>query len=216
MNLAPNDLKIRLTNGTVVGVNLTGATTIQDVLTAIHAASARLTATVNATGDGIDVVDSINDGVAAVQGSSVSSLAADLGLAVTGVGHAPLRDGVVGRAVVLNGGSTILLSLLNGGAGVRVTDLEQVELTGATLLADLNQGAGVASVAGADFRITLTDGTTVDVDLAGATLTVQQAMMRSSSRRTPSRRPADRRHRSRVAELAAPDDALSLGWSTWR
>ena len=174
VNLSANDLKIRLTNGTTVSVNLSGATTIQHVLTAIQAASVRLTATVNATGNGIDVTDSINDG-GHIQGSSVSTLAAGLGLAVTGVGTQLAGTALSGGSVVLNGGSTVLLSLLNGGVGVRVTDLDQLDLTGATLVATLNQGAGIRFLGpAADFRITLTDGTTIDVDLTAAILTVQQ------------------------------------------
>ena len=65
-------------------------------------------------------------------------------------------------------------TLLNGGVGVRSTDLDEFELTGATLLSVLNQGAGVRFVAGNDFRITLTDGTTINVDLTASILTVQQ------------------------------------------
>jgi Ca2+-binding RTX toxin-like protein len=79
----------------------------------------------------------------------------------------------------LNGGSTILLSLLNNGSGVRRTDLEQLDLRGresTTPLSSLNQGAGVRQRQGQDFRITLTDGKTIDVDLAATITTLQGAI----------------------------------------
>ncbi len=78
--------------------------------------------------------------------------------------------------VTLDGGSRILLSLLNNGVGVRTTNVPQFDLTGATLLAVLNQGDGVRRVDGTDFRITLTDGATVDVDITPAMTTVQQVI----------------------------------------
>src|SRR5574341_635110 len=178
VNLGANDLTVRLTNGTPVHVDLTGATSIQEVLTAIHAANPRLTATVNAAGNGINIVDSTADG-GDIQASSVSTLAADLGLNVTGAGTLLTGTAVPGGAVTLDGGSTVLLSLLNGGTGVRTTDQQQVDLLtheSTTLLSSLNQGGGVRRVNGADFRITLTDGTTVDVDITPAMTTLQDAI----------------------------------------
>ncbi len=79
-------------------------------------------------------------------------------------------------SVTLDGGSEIPLALLNSGNGVRRTDTEQFDLTGATLLSSLNQGSGVRRGAGADFRITLTDGSTVDVDITDSMTTVQQVL----------------------------------------
>src|SRR5574341_893766 len=178
VNLGANDLTVRLTNGTPVHVDLTGATSIQEVLTAIHAANPRLTATVNAVGNGINIVDSTADG-GDIQACSLSTLAADLGLDVTGAGTLLTGTAVPGGAVTLDGGSTVLLSLLNGGTGVRTTDQQQVDLLtheSTTLLSSLNQGGGVRRVNGADFRMTLTDGTTVDVDITPAMTTLQDAI----------------------------------------
>lgn len=92
-------------------------------------------------------------------------------------------------AVTLDGGSTVPLSLLNGGTGVRRTDLDKIDLlvtdpaTGVftTQLSKLNQGAGVrgtgaTGILGKDFRITLTDGKTIDVDLTDTTLTIQDVI----------------------------------------
>ena len=176
VNVGANDLKLRLTDNTVVSVVLTGATTVQDVLVAIQAASSRLTATLNANGNGINVVDSTASGVAPIQGSSVSSLAADLGLDVTGLTTNLTGRAVPGGGATLDGGSTVLLSLLNGGTGVQRTDQQQFVMDGTTLLSALNQGEGVRRVGGTDFRITLTDGKTVDVDLAAGATTVQNVI----------------------------------------
>jgi len=176
VNVGANDLTVRLTDGSVANVGLAGATTVQDVLTAIHTANSRLTATINVDGNGIDIVDSTASGVADIQASSVSSLAADLGLAVTGIATQLHGTAVPGGGATLDGGANILLSLLNGGTGLRRTDLQQFDLLGTTPLGSLNQGEGVRRVAGADFRITLTDGKTVDVDLSGSLTTVQQVI----------------------------------------
>ena len=81
-----NDLVIRLTNNTTVPVDLVGATTIQDVLDAIEDASGSLTATVDAAGSAIVIVDSTGD-TYDLRASSMSSLAADLGIAKTGTGE---------------------------------------------------------------------------------------------------------------------------------
>ena len=176
VNVVANDLKVRLTDGSIVSVNLTGAATVQDVLAAIGAANSRLMATLNASGTGINVVDSTASGVADVQGTSVSSLAADLGLNVTGTTTSLSGRAVPGGGATLDGGANILLSLLNGGGGLRTTDQQEFKLLGTTPLASLNQGEGVRRAAGADFKITLTDGKTVDVDLTAAQTTVQQVI----------------------------------------
>ena len=111
-----------------------------------------------------------------VDGTETDTLSGIEAAALTGGASANVIDASgFGGPVFLNGGSTVLLSLLNGGVGVRSTDLDELELTGATLLSALNQGAGVRFVnPGTDFRITLTDGTTIDVDLIASILTVQQ------------------------------------------
>src|SRR5262249_39914084 len=149
-NLAANDLKVVLTSGAAVAVDLTGATTIGGVLTAIHAASPRLTATVNTSGNGIDIVDSTASS-GNVAASSTSSLAADLGLNVTGSGTTLHGNAITGGSVTLDGGSTVSLDLLNDGTGVRRTNADQFDLTTSTLLSALDEGDGVHVVNGNDF-----------------------------------------------------------------
>ena len=108
--------------------------------------------------------------------SSVSTLAADLGLNVTGSGSTLQSLQTIANGVILDGGSTVPLSALNGGAGVRTTNLSSLPLRGnesTTSLSVLNQGSGVAPVAGNDFQITLTDGKTFNVDV-NSLMTLQQ------------------------------------------
>ena len=68
--------------------------------------------------------------------------------------------------------------MLNNGNGVHTTDLTNLDLRGKTSttpLAVLNDGDGVGTVPGGDFRVTLTDGKAFNVSLAGA-VTVQDAI----------------------------------------
>ncbi len=55
--------------------------------------------------------------------------------------------------------------------GTDATELGIRSMFGGTRLADLNQGRGVATVEGDDFRITTADGTSIDVDLDALDLT---------------------------------------------
>ena len=61
--------------------------------------------------------------------------------------------------------------------GLSATELGLRSLHGGTTLAGLNDGRGVATVAGDDFRITTADGTTIDVDVDGLT-TMQDLITR--------------------------------------
>ena len=84
-------LVITLTSGKAVNVDLSHATTVSDVLTAIDAADQHLAAALNAAGTGIDLTDSSGGG-GTLSASSASSLATDLGLNVSGSGGS-LRRG---------------------------------------------------------------------------------------------------------------------------
>ncbi len=109
--------------------------------------------------------------------SSASTLAAKLGLNAPGSAGVITGTTLSAGYVVLDGGTSVDLGLLNDGVGVRTTDTTTLNLLGnenTALLSSLNQGAGVRTVAGNDLRITLTDGKTVDVDLTSG-MTLQQA-----------------------------------------
>ena len=82
--------------------------------------------------------------------------------------------------VTLDGGFDVFLEALNDGAGVGVSDVTRINLAEepAALLAGLNNGDGVSFSAGADFRITLTDGSSYfDVDLTVET-TVKDVLLK--------------------------------------
>ena len=74
-------------------------------------------------------------------------------------------------SVTLDAGSQVLLSALDNGSGVHTTDATEPNLTGSTLLSTLNDGSGVHFAGNGvnDFRITLTDGSSFNVSLYGAT-----------------------------------------------
>ncbi|MBS0265303.1 MAG: M10 family metallopeptidase C-terminal domain-containing protein, partial [Planctomycetes bacterium] len=121
-----------------------------------------------------------------ISGSEIDTLTSIETAALTGGASANTIDasGFAGP-VTLDGGSTVRLDLLNNGVGVRRTDLDHTDLTTTdpatgelnTLLSVLNQGSGVRGTGsngttGKDFRITLTDGKTIDVDLTSTVLTI--------------------------------------------
>ena len=75
------DLRITLTNGEQVDIDLSGLETVTDVLDTISSADTRLAAVINTAGTGIDISDAIDDGTndIAVTALNGSSAAADLG-----------------------------------------------------------------------------------------------------------------------------------------
>lgn len=93
------------------------------------------------------------------------------------------------RLSVVNEVSGVALSIGEFGGGQSATQLGIRSFAGATLLADFNDGRGVEILSGGvdpltgvpdpardlDFRVTLRDGSSFDVDLAGAT-TVQDVL----------------------------------------
>ncbi len=96
-----NDLRITLTKGTAVSsveVNLGNPTTISEVLAAIQAADSRLTAAINADGDGINIIDSTGSTltIASLNGCSAAE---DLGIAGTGTGGTLTGTAILGSAV---------------------------------------------------------------------------------------------------------------------
>lgn len=118
---------------------------------------------------------------AGIVGSEVDALAGlERVTLVGGVSPNTLDASAFSGSVTLDGGSAVSLSVLNGGVGVRAVDLQTMSFVGresTTLISSLNNGDGVQSVAGNDFRIVLTDGTPIDVDITG-TVTLQDLINR--------------------------------------
>jgi Ca2+-binding RTX toxin-like protein len=94
---------------------------------------------------------------------------------LSGIETADLTGGAGGNQIDASGftglSADTALDDLNNGNGVRTTDVPSTDLTGlesTTMLYALNGGDGVNTVTGADLRITLRDGTEIDIDLSDA------------------------------------------------
>ena len=99
------DIRIRLSTGTTVDVELTYVATLQDVLDQITAASAQLTATLNAARTRILISDNAGGATTLqVTARNGAIAAADLGLLKTGSTSLLQGDPLVGGWVVLSGG----------------------------------------------------------------------------------------------------------------
>ena len=95
-----NDLRITLTNGVSVEVNIGAAVTVQDVFTAITNADSRLNATFNAAGTGFTITDTAGGGGnLTIANLSGRTAATDLGIARTGTGGT-LQGSAVVAAIV--------------------------------------------------------------------------------------------------------------------
>lgn len=138
--ILPSSLKITLDNGTpqVATVDLTGASTLQDIKTRIEDAFSggplTISVAINAGKNGLELTPSA--GTVKVEEVNGGSTATDLGI------------------------------LSNAAASVTGTDLDP-SITLQTKLSDLNGGAGITATAGGGLSIT-NGGTTTVVDVSGA------------------------------------------------
>jgi len=111
-----DDLNVLLTDGSSVAVNLSGASTLQDVIDAIEAASARLVATITTSGSGLQLRDTVDDGGdLEVQALNGSNAAADLGILGPGSGlvilGTPINDVSGDLRVTLTDGTEVDIDL---------------------------------------------------------------------------------------------------------
>lgn len=168
-----NDFRVTLRDGSTIDVDLTGATTVADVIDAINNDSENtgsLTASLRGDGKGIQLVDSSGGGGSLSVASLNSSAAAnDLGILQTVAGDTMTGDDLIA------GLNTVLLRSLNGGAGIglgtisitdRAGSSSQIDLSGAQTLQeviDLINADGTvnvtASVAGTGNALLITDQT---------------------------------------------------------
>jgi len=167
----PEDLLITLADETVNGVDLTGATTLDDVVDAINNdddLTGKITAALSADGNRLELTDlTAGIGEFGVANGTIGSAADDLGLTTTASG------GVVTGDRLVSGLRDTLLSSFNGGAGVGtlgsidLTDrngaLTNVDLSTAETLGEIvnvinNAGANItASINDAGSGLLLTD-----------------------------------------------------------
>ena len=123
-----SDLRISLQNGTKVDVDLSTLSTIQDVLTAIEAASPYVTATLDSAGTAIVLSDSsTGSGMFSVAELNGSKAALDLGLNAAATGGTLTGNAIAFGSVTLTGGSgndTLIggpgTNFLSGGSGNNV------------------------------------------------------------------------------------------------
>lgn len=138
------DLRITAKDGTLIDVDLSAASTVQDVLTAINSNSqngGKVTAAIGPDGDRLTLTDSTGGGgtlgVTALAGSQAAK---DLGI----LGNEQAGGLLTGRRV-LAGLNSVLLADLNGGAGI--TTPGQVQITdrsGAVATVDLSHAESLA------------------------------------------------------------------------
>ena len=165
-----DDLQFDLVDGTQLTVDLGGSTSLGDVIDKINALDAgKLTATISADGNGIDLEDlTSGGGTFSVSSIGTGTAAEDLGLTETAVGN-----DITGRRLVAGLRDT-LVSSLKGGQGlgtlgnIDITDrqgnpLTTVDLSSATTLGEIvelinDSGANVeASINSARNGIVVTD-----------------------------------------------------------
>ncbi len=178
-NAYGDDLSFMLADGTAFNVNLTGAQTLGDVVTAINEASAAsanpdaLVASISAEGVGLVITDNSGGaGTLTVASAADSRAAHDLGIA----GSDADGDGTISGGPLLADLQSVLLSSLNGGNGlsrgvIQITDragtVSQIDLSAANtvqdVLAAINNPATLANVTAsfnaAANKIVLTDNT---------------------------------------------------------
>ncbi|MDJ0872048.1 MAG: LEPR-XLL domain-containing protein, partial [Gammaproteobacteria bacterium] len=134
-----DDLRITLTDGTTeVDIDLSEAVIIRDVLDTITAADARLSATLNEARTAINIRDSRNDGKPIVTSAlNDSSAAEDLGILGSGYGATLLGDVLTHEM----GPWIITFGVNQGGRDVADISVDGSGLIGASITAEINQGA---------------------------------------------------------------------------
>ncbi len=148
-----NDFTVTVSDGTQINVSLNGAKTIGDVIDDVNTVGgSKLSASINAAGNGITLTDSSGGGGAlTVTPDNGSEAAADLGLTGGASGN------TIQGSPLLAGLDSVLVSSLKGGSGIplgtiSITDRAghagSINLSGATSLSDIisainNNASGV-------------------------------------------------------------------------
>ncbi|MBN2582895.1 MAG: flagellar filament capping protein FliD [Planctomycetes bacterium] len=141
-----NDLHFTLQDGTEFNVDLSGVTTLGEVIDAINNASGNpgdLLAELNAAGDGLRLTDvSVGGGTLTVTSGNGGSAAFDLGI----LGSDTDSDGIVDGDALLGGLQDVLLSRLNGGSGVDRGSISITDRNGTTSVIDLSGAKTIQDV----------------------------------------------------------------------
>ncbi|HLL89755.1 MAG TPA: flagellar cap protein FliD N-terminal domain-containing protein, partial [Tepidisphaeraceae bacterium] len=137
-----DDFKFTLADGTTANVNLHGARTVGDVIQTLNTAAAgKLTASLNAAGDGIKLTDATTGASTfSVTALNNSKAAHDLGIHQTGAA------GTINGGKLIAGINTVLLSRLNGGAGLTLGQISITDRAGHAQTIDLSGAKSVQDV----------------------------------------------------------------------
>lgn len=132
-------------NGGYATINLAGAETLGDVVAAINASAAAVTASVNAARNGLVVRDASGGGGNLVlvdldATNTATKLGIALNAAESAVDSGALRKQTLSRAT--------LLESLNGGSGLALGDIQITDTSGAVGFADLNAAGNEARTVG--------------------------------------------------------------------
>lgn len=121
-------------NGTVFQVNVSGATTVDELLAAINANGA-VTATFNPTGNGLQIKDNTTGGSLVISGTNGTDAAAALGISGT------FTDGIAkgDNLQLAYFGRATLLADLNNGDGVGTGTFEIVDANSNTVKITINE-----------------------------------------------------------------------------
>ena len=139
-----NDIQIQRQDGSTFSVSLTGATTVGQVITDINSASGgNVTASVNPSGTGLQLVDTSTDNGSALVVTNLSgSTAADRSRAD--------RDGFVGGTLtgsqLIAGLDSRLVKSLNGGSGANLGTISITNRAGTAFTVDLSSATSVSDV----------------------------------------------------------------------
>ena len=137
-----SDFNVTLSNGTSVGVDLSGAQTLGDVIADINKASpGKLKASIPNGSSGIQLTDLSGGGgsfsVANVNGSKAAS---DLGIASTGSG------GTINGKPIIAGLDSVLISSLKGGSGISLGTIAVTDRGGHSANIDLSGATSVQNI----------------------------------------------------------------------
>ncbi|HVT27587.1 MAG TPA: flagellar filament capping protein FliD [Lacipirellulaceae bacterium] len=140
------DVDITNRNGDTSHIDLSGAETLGQIVSAINAQAVGVTASINAARNGIvlsDTTGGTTSNFIVADGDATDS-ASKLGLIADGTATS-VNSGALNRQQV---SAATLLSSLNGGAGIQVGDFKITGTTGVLGAVDLNQVDNVATTVG--------------------------------------------------------------------
>ncbi len=154
---------INITNRNNVSsaVDLSGAETLGQIVDAINGQATGITAAINSARNGIQLTDTTGATASnlIVANADVTNTATSLGIAVNGALNS-LNSGSLGRQQI---SKATLFSVLNGGAGIKASDIKITDSNGVVSAVDLNQVGSEAKTIG-DIIDKINDLTNVGVE----------------------------------------------------